>query len=310
MIRTDVWLSDPASLLLAGSFGAGALIRLERSDDVGATWTEKTTIAILATQAQYTWWDGTGIATSLYRYRVSNAGNTTDSDYSAAFVGSSPTDTVSPLAYADLGDVTDLFNTAVSGASPTDARKLARFESLALTATDELIREAGGRDYFRHPASGDAIWYQDGDGTPILHVHKGLVSLTTLELSYDFGISYLVIDSQFYELRGADPHKVEIVPGEPYFHIRLKPWGPYPLFLRGASTVRCTGVQGWPSIPRALREGAAQRVRQLAYADPSFAGIVPGPGEFGAGSVPMERWPQITFHFLQAEKNRQFGCWM
>lgn len=310
MVRVDVWLPDPASLLLAGAFGPGALIRIERSDDDGATFTAKTTVAIVASQAQYTYWDSTGVAASVYRYRVSDAAPATYSPYSINFAGTSPTDATSPLAYADLGDLTALLKTNITGAAASDARTLTRFSELLVTATDELIREEGGRDYFRHPSSGTHTWLQDGNGEAVLHVHQGLVSLSLLELSFDAGISYLTVDSSFYELRGSDPDKVGPIPaGEPYFHIRLVPYGPYPLFIRGKSTIRLTGAEGWSTVPRALREGSAQRARQLAFADPSFAGIVPGPSEQGGGATyPQERWPQITYHFLQAQRHRFIGC--
>ncbi len=309
MIRADAWVPDPASLLAAGAFGAGALVRWERSDDAATTWLEVSTAAIASGQAQYTLWDSAGTAASLYRWRVSNAGNTAVSPYSAAAPGTSPTDSASGLAYADLGDVLGLFQTAITGAATGDARKLSRLQELLLRSTDELIREMGGRDYFRRPASGDKTWTQDGDGTPILHVHQGLVSLTTLEVSFDLGISYLTVDSSFWELRGADPHKTEPIPyGEPYFHVRLKPWGPYPLFIRGASTVRLTGGEGWGAIPAALREGCAERTRQLAYADPSFSGSIPGPDEYAAGGSTTDRWPRTTWNFMRNESRRFMAC--
>lgn len=38
MIRVDVWLPDPASVLVVGAFGAGALIRIERSATEGGVY--------------------------------------------------------------------------------------------------------------------------------------------------------------------------------------------------------------------------------------------------------------------------------
>lgn len=311
MIRTDIWLTDPASLLLSGAFGPGALVREERSDNDGTSWTEVTTAAISGTQAQYTYWDPAGVAASIFRYRVSKAAPVVPGDYSPysqTFRGTSPADAVSAAAYADLGDLLGVFQTSITGAASGDARKLTRLNDLLVTVTDELVRECGGRDYFRHPASGTESWLQDGAGESILHVHEGIISLTTVEISFDQGISFLPVDASFYELRGSDPAKVGPIPaGEPYFHIRLQPFGPYPLFLRGRSVVRLTGVRGWSSVPAALREGTVQRARQIAYNDPSYGGAIPGPDEMGVGGAP-ERWPQITYHFLQAQTHRFIAC--
>lgn len=311
MIRTDLWLPDPASLLQTGAFGPGALTRLERSDNDGTTWTEATTTVIVGTQAQYTYWDPAGDADSIFRYRVSKAAPAVPGDYSPysqTFHGTSPADAVSAAAYATLGDLLGVFTTAISGAASGDARKLGRLNSLLVTVTDELIRECGGRDYFRHPATGTEAWLQDGNGTDTIHVHEGIVSLTKLEISFDQGQSFLEVDPSFYELRGSDPAKVGPIPaGEPFFHVRLLPYGPYPLYLRGKSTVRMTGVHGWSTIPTALREGNVQRARQIAYNDPSYGGNIPGPDEMGVGGAP-ERWPQITYHFLQAQTHRFIAC--
>lgn len=209
-------------------------------------------------------------------------------------------------AYATIDDVTALFETAPGVRS----KRYARLSALLEPVTDELIRECGGRDYFRHPANigdPDVVWYASGDGTAILHVHQGLVSLTELAISQDGGMTFAVVPSTEYWLIGSDPaSSVPVSSGEPYFHIRLVPWGSYRVFPAGPRTVRLTGVYGWPAIPKALVEGVAERVRQLAFADPSYEGTVPGDDMYGRPTV-STRWPQATWNFLMGERHR-FWC--
>lgn len=310
MIRVDVYLENPAALLAAGSFGPGALIRIERSATVGGTYAEVGTVAIDTTTVQpFTFWDSAGAATDWYRWRVSDAGNSIDSPYSAAFQGTSPTDTVAADSYATLGDLLPLFET------PPKASRYGRLNGLLRTATAELIAEMSGRDYFLHPASGSGTWYGGPDRvTPrrgvtdygIIHVHEGLISLDTLEVSQDRGSSFTAATGTDYTLRGANPDSAEPVPdGEPYFHIIFTGLGSIVGAPIGVNTLRFTGARGWPAIPRPVVEGVAERARQLAYADPSFSGSVTGPPEYGAGAQP-ERWPQILYRWLESERHRFF----
>jgi hypothetical protein len=67
VIRIDVWLPDPAGALATGAFGAGALIRIERSATVGGVYAEVATLPLVATTLAYTYWDPTGDDTTWYR---------------------------------------------------------------------------------------------------------------------------------------------------------------------------------------------------------------------------------------------------
>ena len=60
MIRVDVWLPDPASVLATGAFGAGALIRIESGASSAGPWTEVQTLPVVSTTVQYQWWDSAG----------------------------------------------------------------------------------------------------------------------------------------------------------------------------------------------------------------------------------------------------------
>lgn len=309
MIRVDVYLEDPAAILAVGAFGAGALIRIESASAVGGPFTEIGTIAVTTTQVQpFTYWDSAGAASSWYRWRVSNSGNTVFSPYSAAFQGTSPTDVASSDSYATLGDLMPLFKTK-PGAS-----QYARLNALLRTATAEIIEELTGRDYFRHPASGTESWYVDlatlrrrGEDPSIAHVHDGIVSIDTLELSDDGGSTFSTITAGDYYLRGSDPASDASMPaGEPAFHLVFTGLGSQTTFPRGRRVGRFTGARGWPAVPRLLREGTAQRARQLAYADPSFEGVVPAMDEMGRPTV-SHRWPDVLYTFLANERQR-FWC--
>ncbi len=81
MIRVDVWLPDPASVLAAGAFGAGALIRLESGPAETGPFVEITTIAVVNTTVEYTFWDTAGDNTTWYRWRVSKYDATLPSPY-------------------------------------------------------------------------------------------------------------------------------------------------------------------------------------------------------------------------------------
>jgi len=306
MIRVDVWLPDPAGALSAGAFGAGALIRIERADldltppfDLGA-YAEVHTIPIVATALQYQWWDPDGIATSSYRWRISDSGDTSSSPYAEPFAGTNPAGSLLPRSYATLDRVLTLFETR-----PNVSRQVRLAQALG-TATDELIAECNGRDYFRHPASGTADWSPapwdiDGD---VLHVHDGIAALD--ELTID-GAAVTA-----YALRGSGPREaLSAGDNEPPFHIELTTLGER--FPADPSRIVLTGARGWPVIHDALAEAAAARARQLVYGDVSYSGSVPGPDEFNdsmgtRSAYASERWPQVFYRFREREKHRFTAC--
>jgi hypothetical protein len=310
MIRVDIWLPDPASVLATGAFGAGALVRLERAATVGGVYAEVTTIAIVATTPQYTYWDATGSASSWYRWRVSNSGGTVLSDYSDPFAGTSPAATVFPTSYATLDRLLGMFNTR-----PANVARIARLGQLLGTATQQLIEACGGRDYFMHPSSGVATpWYASQnasrrDRLGILCAHDGIVSIDTLETS-DPGGSFATVTAGDYVLRGEDPYSDAPVPaGEPYFHVVFTGLGSTSTFPRGTNLIRPTGVRGWATVPETLVEATAQRARQLAWAEGSYSGSqAGGQDEFGSPAPTDRFWPQSTYNFIARQASRFNGC--
>ncbi len=308
MIRVDVLLADPAGFLAAGAFGAAALIRIERSATIAGSYAEIGTVSIdITTQltGPFVFWDATGLATSYYRWRISNAANSVQSPYSDPALGYNPVATATlGDAYAALTDVVGLFETWPL------TKRLPRLTTLLRVATGQVIDEFDGRDFFRHPASGSATWLADGNGSPTLHVHEGLIALDALELSFDGGLTYVQVTASDYMLRGDSPFSAEPIPaGEPYFHIRFTAFGQYTNFPRSHQSARLTGARGWPTVPTVLREATAQRVRQLAAAGATYDGSDAG-GADGYGPAPTTDrfWPQSMWNFQKAERERFIGC--
>lgn len=204
-------------------------------------------------------------------------------------------------AYANIDDVLAFFSTEPKGA------KRARLESLLTVATDEMIGELGGLDFFRHPTTGSRTWYVDMDGSSIVHLHRGVISLDTLAISLDLGATFDTIEETEYRLTSGYSDTADPLTGEPYFHLELLPYGTWRHFPRGKGLVRLTGATGWPAIPSPAREGVAERARQIAFADPAYQGMIPAEEDYGQPVV-MARWPEVTWRFLQREKQRFMAC--
>lgn len=77
-------IPNPDELLNDGAFGEGALVRLEASAD-GETYFEDSTQAIVADRLSYVFYHATGIASTWYRSRYSDAAGTRFSEYSLPF---------------------------------------------------------------------------------------------------------------------------------------------------------------------------------------------------------------------------------
>ena len=302
MILVSACLPDPVSVLDAGAFGAGALIRIESAATIAGVYAEITTLPIVATQVQYQYWDPAGTATTWYRWRVSDAGNAIDSDYSAPLKGTNPAGAVFPTSYASLDRLLTLFETV-----PTQPRKLSRLGDLLGTATSQVIEACRGIDYFNHPGT----WIIDGNGTDVIHDHLGIVSLSLLELSEDGGQTWRAVASTDYVLRGTPAYHQRPIPvGEPFFHVVFTGYGSARSVPSGMAAARLTGVRGWPAIPEVLIESSAQRARQLAFASGDYSGSVGAP-DTGWGAMGTDRfWPQSLYNFLARERDRFASCFI
>lgn len=278
MIRVTFTVDDPAGLL--ATYGAGALLRVERAATEAGVYVEIGTVAIDAGSTEYTLWDPAGAATSWYRWRASDAGDTTYSAYSDAFQGSDAEDTSSER-YAPLSAVLAGYQQTV----PDDART--RLDNSLLDATDQ-ISDLVGLAFFTGSAEtwtiNELVVSPSG-----LCVHDGIVSLTTVEVRSSVHSDWVELEANEWELVPA------LKSGYPSFHIRLTGIDANPRWPCGAtSAVRLTGIRGWPAVPRSIRRATIDRARQLSAWDASRPGGVTGPEELGTGVGP-NRMPDTMY---------------
>jgi hypothetical protein len=205
-------------------------------------------------------------------------------------------------AFATIDDLLARLDT-----TPSD-KKQTRLEDALEVAADELRDELRGLgEFVPNPATGERTWTVDGEGGSVLHQHGGIISLSLVELSFDYGLSFVTLATTDWLLSSGLVDVDSPPTGEPYFHLHLLRYGSWPWFPRGKATVRLTGVTGWPAPPRALVEGNAARARQIAYGDPSFEGSIPAPEGFGAPTV-SNHWPDVTWRFLNRQRDRFYAC--
>ena len=203
-------------------------------------------------------------------------------------------------AYAEIDDVLGMFETAPTG------NRLERLEELLTTASQEIDGELG-YSYFRNPTNGSRTWTVSGNAGSLIHLHRGIVELDAVEISLDQGLTFTELEPTDWAYAWDSEGSDEAPAGEPFFHLRLLPTGSYRTFPRGTGVVRLTGASGWPAIPGPLREGVAERARQLAYADPTFEGSIAADDAYGRPTV-SGRWPDVTYKFIQREKQRFMPC--
>lgn len=286
-------LTVPAPDDILRDYSAGALVRIESATTETGTYTELGTVAVVALTYQYEYAHAAGTTASWYKTRYSNAGATVFSDYSDAFQSGAS-------SYATLDD----FLLEV-GSIPIDTRRLAAI-SRALVEARERIDTEIGYDAFRHPQSGTEARTYHGDGLPILHVHEGIVSLTSVEVRTQTGGSWTTIATADWWLE-TQPGHLTPRPGEPYFHVRLSDSAAtYSSFPRGENRVRLTGAFGW-ARPSQRHIGAnIDLARQQIAADMSFPGGVVGQAEQGAPVGPS-KLPDTVWRLKLAE-SRRFQC--
>jgi hypothetical protein len=298
VIRVRVALDAPNQALSA--FGAGALVRIESAALEAGPFTEIGTRPVVAATYLYELDDGAGTATTWYRWRLSNAGNTATSDYSDPFLGfgwSAPFTTEGmPRAYATLDDLLATFRQRVD-----DTVRLARLNQTLIRATQQINSKLKF-DFFPHPLTGTETRIYDGDGTDKLCVHEGIYTTAGLlvEISQDSGATFVTVSSGDLYAEPRNPAS-----GQPYFHLRLTPLSAYRTFPRGRQTVRVTAGFGWAAVPEDVKEATIARARQLVAADPSLSGVVPLE-EVGA-FVSVNRLPDPMYQLLRDYSPLELG---
>jgi len=279
VIRVEIDTVDADGLLT--TFGAGALVRVERAVSVNGSYSEIGTLPLVENIDAYTFWDPAGLATSFYKWRASNAGNTTQSAYSAKFQGIDASDPAAAGLYASIDDVVSSYNQTV----PDDVRT--RLYDALRDATAQ-ITSLMGFDVFTHGPEARLVEVVRRGNR--LCVHDGIVpdEDITLELRGGVHSDWEPIDAEHFVVE--PPEK----PGHPSFHVRLNGLGSRSLFPAGRDTARIETLFGWPAIPDDWRRAARDRARQITSWDPTRPGGPTGPSELGA-MVGPNRMPDSMF---------------
>jgi hypothetical protein len=229
-------------LLLAGVYGAGALIRIQSSATEGGVYANLSgtgstpTIALVAGTSIYTGQDPSGTSSTWYKTRFENAGGTLTSDYSAAFQ-------VAPEGSGLLASLHDLRQRLEIPYTDTE-----QDENLIewLTQATAFIHTYTGR---RFTPDGATTYTADGHdavrGGRCLLFPKGIRSLTMLEVADQTGGDFTEVESGHYFLR---PSEAARTPGWPFTQVWLSDVGSA-FFAPGYANVRLTGAFGWAAIP-------------------------------------------------------------
>lgn len=285
-----ITITNPDDLLR--DYGAGALIRLERAATEAGVYSEVDTETLVTQTYSYEIWDGAGTSASWYRYRISDSGNTIQSAYSE------PESPESPQAYASLDDVLLTRSQPIS-----DTRVLARYEQALRQATLDIDREIG---YSALRETGEFLYH--GDGTGLLHVHRGIVSLDAIDIRLSTGAAFTALQAQDtgWILEGEldDPQASDGL----YHHIRLLDTATYTTFPKVKQGIRLTGTLG--GDPETRKAACVALALQRVAMDKSpMGGVTAGPEQLG-GPVSIDRWPRVTYDLIASERRRFMGCWL
>lgn len=197
--------------------------------------------------------------------------------------------------YASIDDL------LLTVSQPTsDPTFLANAQRRLEEATRDLDREIG---YSALQTTGTRIVH--GDGTGLLHVHGGILSLTAIDVRLSTGAAWTTLQAQdtgwYLEGNKGDPNASDGV----YYHVRLVDTANYTEFPNVTQGVRLTGVFGGDADAR--REACVAWARQRMAMDPSqMGGVSSGPEDLGGG-VSIDRWPRAVYDLITAERHR-FWC--
>jgi hypothetical protein len=123
MRHLEIEVTNADELLATEAYGAGALLRWERSSTEAGTYVEGGTEALVAGTTLYDVWDAAGIETTWYRTRISNAGGTTFSAYSSP---RSPVTSVTSVAQVRALVSTSMSDADLQGVIDREEAALAR----------------------------------------------------------------------------------------------------------------------------------------------------------------------------------------
>ena len=212
----------------------------------------------------------------------------------------------SGLTYATMLDLT---TTLQRGGVAEEEWVTASLEAALANGVDRITEEIE-TDFFKHPSAGTEVRLLSGSGSPLLHVHSGIVSLTQVRVATSrYLADWETLTPTDYDLESRcspDPNQPAALV-YPYDHIRLNGTGFYTYWPKGERLIEMTGVFGWPAIPRRAVEANVAMARQILSADRTFPGGVISPDEAGRPVLPS-RLPDAVYRLKAWHSNLFYSC--
>lgn len=266
-----VTVENPDELLNAGMYGAGAIIRLQSSED-NVTFANEATAPLVAATRFYTLYDVSGTSITWYRTRYENVGGTVLSDWSAAF---------------QVGDETGGLLCSLYNVKQ-------RLTGTATANDDELLlgfiraQSAEVLTYTRRQFTPTSTTYRfdaligenlSGD-CRTLWVDRGLRSITTLKVASseqpDTAGTYTTVTTG-YTLR---PSEMDREYGWPATRLVLLDTAGV-TFTHGINTVEITGTFGFAAVPLDVSQVVENAVIRRFIAKGSGVATAVGTEDFG-----------------------------
>lgn len=209
------------------------------------------------------------------------------------------------LTYATL---LDLQTSLQRSGTDDDAWVITQMESALVDAVDRITQELEV-DFFKHPSAGTEMRYLEGNGAALLHVHSGIVSLTTVRIRTSRTGEWVTLAATDYDLESRsapDPNQATATV-YPYDHVRLNGTGDYSSWPKGERLIEMTGVFGWPAVPRRAVEANVAMARQIIAADRTYPGGVISPDEAGMPVLPS-RLPDAVYRLKAWHSALFYSC--
>jgi hypothetical protein len=179
----------------------------------------------------------------------------------------------------------------------TDTWVISQMETALVDGTDRITQEIE-TDFFRHPAAGTEVRLVNGNGSALLHVHGGIVSLSQVRVRTSRTADWETLAATDYDLESrAAPEDVNQPAAlvYPYDHVRLNGTGDYSRWPKGQRLIEFTGAFGWPAVPRRIS------------ADRTYPGGVISPDEAGAPILPS-RLPDAVYRLKAWASSLHQSC--
>lgn len=247
----------PDEILNAGSYGAGAVIRLQWSATETGTFADVSgtgstpTVAVVAGTRIYTGYDPLGTVSTWYRERYENVGATRLSDWTPVF----------QVADETAGLLASLYDAkqrlGIDPSTTTEDENLLEI----ITQVSAEIHGYTGRRFARSPSSGTSTFYFDVERTGrVLRIPQGIASMTTLEVATssqpETGGTFTTVPAAEWFLR---PVTAERSYGWPATSVHISDLSSS-YFADGYNTVRAVMALGFASVPYDIQAVALSAV--------------------------------------------------